>query len=76
MRRVFDPLRYKAGRQDSQRLYYLAAMICFLLAVVGSALHFYDTVLASVVQSDALGEVVASLQLLMPIDAGANAPMT
>jgi hypothetical protein len=34
-----DLLRYQTGRQDSQRLYYLAAMIGVLLALVGAALH-------------------------------------
>lgn len=37
----FDLLRYRTGRQDSQRLYYLAAMIGVLLALAGAALHLW-----------------------------------
>ena len=72
----FDLLRYRTGRQGSQRLYQPAAMIGVPLAVVDSALHFYDTVLTSVVQSDALGEVAARFQLLIPVDERPSAPMT
>jgi len=37
----FDLLRYSTGRQDSQRLYYQAAKIGVLLAVVGAAVHLW-----------------------------------
>ena len=36
----FDLYRYRTGRQDSQRLYYLAAKIGVLLALVGAGLHW------------------------------------
>ena len=37
---TFDLLRYRTGREDSQRLYYRAALIGVLLAMTGAALHY------------------------------------
>jgi hypothetical protein len=37
----FDLLRYRTGRQDSQRLYYQAALIGVLLALGGAGLHLW-----------------------------------
>jgi hypothetical protein len=50
----FDLLRYRTGRQDSQRLYYQAAKIGVVLAVVGAVLHLCLTTVpayASVIRS-------------------------
>lgn len=37
---TFDLLRYRTGREDSQRLYYRAALIGVLLALAGAGLHY------------------------------------
>lgn len=60
----FDLLRYRTGREDSQRLYYRAALIGVLLAAGGAALH---VALVRWLPTYAFGVRGLSAQLVVPL---------
>ncbi len=60
---TFDLLRYRTGREDSQRLYYRAALIGVLLAAGGATLH----VVLARLPAYATGIRGLSAQLVVPL---------